>query len=85
MAACGQTKAQMLHCVQFSLFHTGTVAAMARLSITVVPGGTKPPAEEGVHPRMRESVEAGRNRGSEKMRMGSRALSPKAAGRPSPP
>lgn len=43
MAACGQTNEQMLHCVQFSLFQVGTVAAMARFSMTVVPGGTKPP------------------------------------------
>lgn len=44
MAACGHTKAQMLHCVQLSAFHVGTWAAMARFSMTVVPGGTKPSA-----------------------------------------
>ena len=43
MAAWGQTKAQMLHWVQEEEVQAGTLEAMARSSMAVVPGGKKPP------------------------------------------
>ena len=50
MAACGQTRAQTLHWEQASGSQVGTVAAMARRSMAVMPGGTNAPA---VHDRGR--------------------------------
>ncbi len=51
MAAWGQTKEQMLHCVHRSLFQAGTWAAMVRCSMAVVPGGMKPPGVKTLHVR----------------------------------
>mmetsp|Transcript_13707 Transcript_13707/g.39685 ORF Transcript_13707/g.39685 Transcript_13707/m.39685 type:complete len:307 (-) Transcript_13707:2098-3018(-) len=56
IAACGHTNEQMLHCVQFSLFQTGTVAAMARRSNAAVPGGVKPSGEKTDTGRLSPSI-----------------------------
>jgi len=42
MTACGQTSAQLLHCMQLSICHSGTLTAMPRFSYFVVPVGTRP-------------------------------------------
>ena len=46
MAACGHTSAQTLHCEHASGCQTGTEAAIARRSTSVMPGGTNPPKKE---------------------------------------
>ena len=44
MAACGQTKAQLLHWIHFSASHIGTITATPRFSKAAVPAGMVPSA-----------------------------------------
>ena len=40
--ACGQTNEHLLHCIQFSGFHSGTLTAIPRFSYAAVPHGNVP-------------------------------------------
>jgi hypothetical protein len=51
-AACGQTNAQMLHCVHAAASQVGTWSAMVRFSMAVVPGGKTPPGAKTLGSRV---------------------------------